>query len=94
MLEVIVITQDDDSSWEPYYNDLEYDLEAEDAYVPFYFPHHRELENIHGSEDEATEANAIVEDNPKNVSANFITRRVIHQNWTSVDVPIVVPISK
>ncbi|XP_050889075.1 uncharacterized protein LOC127094261 [Lathyrus oleraceus] len=46
------------------------------------------------SEDEAAEANAIVEDNPKDVPTDFIAHRVIRQNWTSVDVPIVVHISK
>ncbi|KAI5442783.1 hypothetical protein KIW84_011705 [Lathyrus oleraceus] len=33
--EVSVITEDNDSTWEPYCDDPEYDLEAEDAYVPF-----------------------------------------------------------
>jgi hypothetical protein len=92
--EVSVVTEDNDSTWEPYYDDPEYDLEAEDAYVPFYFPHHRELEYIPGSEDEAVEANAIVEDNPKDVPTNFIARGLIRQNWITVDVPIVVHISK
>lgn len=93
-LEVSTITEDDDSTWEPYCDDPEYDLEAEDAYVPFYFPHHRELEYIHGLEDEAVKANSIVEDNPKDVPSNFIARRVIRPNWISVDDPIVVHISK
>lgn len=62
--------------------------------MPFYFPHHRELDNISGSEDEVAEANAIVEDNPKDVLTDFIAHRVIRQNWTSVDVPVVVHISK
>ncbi|XP_050909412.1 uncharacterized protein LOC127123212 [Lathyrus oleraceus] len=92
--EVSVVTEDNDSTWEPYCDDPEYDLEAEDAYVPFYFPHHRELEYIPGSEDEAAEANAIVEDNPKYVPTGFIAHGVIRQNQTSVDVPVVVHISK
>lgn len=63
-------------------------------HMPFYFPHHREVEFIPGSEDEAAEANAIVEDNPKDVPTDFIAHRVIHQNRTFVDVPVVVHISK
>lgn len=31
--EVSVVIEDDDSAWEPYCDDLEYDLEAEDAYA-------------------------------------------------------------
>ncbi|KAI5384391.1 hypothetical protein KIW84_071415 [Lathyrus oleraceus] len=50
--EVSAITEVDDSVWEPYCDDPEYDLEAEDAYVPFYFPQHKELEYIPGSDDE------------------------------------------
>ncbi|XP_050876724.1 uncharacterized protein LOC127080448 [Lathyrus oleraceus] len=92
--EVSVVNEDNDSTWEPYYDDTEYDLEAEDAYVPFYFPHHRELEYIPRSEDEAAEANAIVEDNPKDLSTDFIAHRVVRQNWTFVDVTVVVHISK
>ncbi|XP_050889100.1 uncharacterized protein LOC127094288 [Lathyrus oleraceus] len=92
--EVSVVTEDNDSTWEPYCDDPEYDLEAEDAYVPFYFPHHKELKYIPGSEDEAAEANAIVEDNPKDVPTDFIAHGVIRQNWTYVDVPVVVQISK
>ncbi|XP_050875824.1 uncharacterized protein LOC127079489 [Lathyrus oleraceus] len=48
LLEVSVVTKDDDSAWEPYCDDPEYDIEADDAYVPFYFPHHRKLEYIPG----------------------------------------------
>lgn len=62
--------------------------------MPFYFPHHRELEYIPGSEDETAEATAIVEDNPKDVTSDFVAHGVIRQNWTSVDVPVVVHISK
>ncbi|XP_050891028.1 uncharacterized protein LOC127096507 [Lathyrus oleraceus] len=92
--EVSVVTEDNDSTWEPYCDDPEYDLEAEDAYVPFYLPQHRELEYITGSEDEAAEANATMEDSPKDVTTDFVARGVIRQNWTSVDVPVVVHISK
>ena len=35
-----------------------------------------------------------MENNPKDVPANFIARRVILQNWISVDVLVVVHISK
>lgn len=42
-LEVSAIIEDDDSTWEPYCDDPEYDIEAQDAYVPFYFPHQENL---------------------------------------------------
>lgn len=36
--EVSAIIEDDHSTWESYCDYPKYDLEAEDAYVPFYFP--------------------------------------------------------
>ena len=66
-------------------------MSPEDAYVPFYSPRRREY--IPWSDDEALEVDAILEDEEEEVP-NFVTHRLICQNWMAVDVPTIVHVSK
>ena len=41
-----------------------------------------------------SEANAVIEDNSEEVLPSFVTPGRIHHNWTSTDVPSIIPMLK